>query len=238
MENTIEINSLVLSPALFGAFLLIASWLFSKPKYYSQSDNYLVLKAQAYHLACLWEDAPTSALKGQVCELAIPLMTPFACLWEDAPASALKGQVCELAIPLMTPFACLWEDAPASALKGQVYELAVPWEFPYATPISQNESIAIEEEEIIPEILVKPRAWWRVLGVSPYADSAKIDAAYKKLIRQWHPDLNKSKYATQMTACINVAYQEYKVWLQTSSEKKQQLKKTIQEKWKSWFSRV
>ena len=211
MENTIEINSLVLSPALFGAFLLIASWLFSKPKYYSQSDNYLVLKAQAYHLACLWEDAPTSALKGQVCELAIPLMTPFACLWEDAPASALKGQV---------------------------YELAVPWEFPYATPISQNESIAIEEEEIIPEILVKPRAWWRVLGVSPYADSAKIDAAYKKLIRQWHPDLNKSKYATQMTACINVAYQEYKVWLQTSSEKKQQLKKTIQEKWKSWFSRV
>ncbi|GFE71776.1 J domain-containing protein [Chroococcus sp. FPU101] len=42
---------------------------------------------RSFHLACLLEDAPSSSLKGQAYELAIPLMTPFACVvpqtWHD-----------------------------------------------------------------------------------------------------------------------------------------------------------
>ncbi|NES86770.1 MAG: DnaJ domain-containing protein, partial [Moorea sp. SIO2B7] len=39
---------------------------------------------------------------------------------------------------------------------------------------------------------------------------SQIKTAYKKLIRLWHPDINKNPYATQMTSRINVAYEQYK----------------------------
>jgi hypothetical protein len=58
-------------------------------------------KGKFYRLTCLIEDAPSSAFRGQACQLATPLMNPFACLLEDAPEISLQGQAYELANPLM-----------------------------------------------------------------------------------------------------------------------------------------
>jgi hypothetical protein len=67
----------------------------------------IVPKGKYYRLTCLLEDAPRSFLKGQACQLATPLMTPFACLLEDTPEASLKGQSYQWATPLMTPLACI-----------------------------------------------------------------------------------------------------------------------------------
>jgi hypothetical protein len=66
----------------------------------------LALRGQLTPLSCLLEDAPEIVLKGQVYELATPLLTPLTCLLEDAPTSVLRGQ----AYLLATPFACLWKQ--------------------------------------------------------------------------------------------------------------------------------
>lgn len=47
---------------------------------------------------------------------------------------------------------------------------------------------------------------YRVLGVDRSADAATIRKAYKKLARQWHPDVNKAPDAEERFKEINAAY--------------------------------
>jgi len=43
------------------------------------------------------------------------------------------------------------------------------------------------------EVSKSKKNYYKVLGIQPNATSAEIDAAYKKLSTQWHPDKNKEK---------------------------------------------
>jgi len=320
-------------------------------------------KGKFYRLACLLEDAPGSAFKGQACQLATPLMSPLTCLIEDAPETSLLGQVYELAIPLLSPiacliedipeifltgqccqwatplmssFACLFEDVPTTFLRGQAYEYITPfaciatqtwhefyrqhlgkpninyWEWRdkpeahhvcrelslllrlpapqksaqqvleslaqgkdpflrpslatqkngnnlasfsdsmdvgkfahlewrvqtamrrdfkqwhevaslligiealgavyrvcYKTSWDMIQSILSERPFLEDFIIDESAPWWKVLGVSPSANTLQVEKAYKKLMRSWHPDLNKHPYATKVTSCINIAYEHY-----------------------------
>jgi hypothetical protein len=49
-----------------------------------------------------------------------------------------------------------------------------------------------------------------ILGIDPTADSATIKAAYRKLMKHWHPDLNHSPEALDMSKKINWAYEYMK----------------------------
>ncbi|MGK7877689.1 MAG: J domain-containing protein [Xenococcaceae cyanobacterium] len=60
-------------------------------------------------------------------------------------------------------------------------------------------------------VIDRPEPWWKVLGVQPSANSLQVETAYKKLIRIWHPDINKNPIANQMTSRINVAYEQYQL---------------------------
>lgn len=51
--------------------------------------------------------------------------------------------------------------------------------------------------------------WWKILGVTSAATSLQVETAYKNLIKRWHPDLNQSPYATEITARLNIAYEQY-----------------------------
>jgi preprotein translocase subunit Sec63 len=62
--------------------------------------------------------------------------------------------------------------------------------------------------------------WWQVLGVKKSAKSFQVETAYKRLIRIWHPDLNKSPYATEVTSRLNVAYQEYRLLQKKTTHKR------------------
>ncbi len=64
-------------------------------------------------------------------------------------------------------------------------------------------------EQIITEQLPDSIPWWQLLGVHRRADNSQVEQAYKRLIRLWHPDLNNHPNATEITARINVAYEEY-----------------------------
>ena len=241
METSIEFNHLALSPVLFGFFVAITTWLSYQPNQDSWSDKPRKsrnqtsarprLGGQSYHLACLWEDVPQTALTGQTYPLASPLMTPWACLWEDAPQTALTGQ----AFLLMTSWACLWEDAPQTVLTGQTCQISVAEAEPVYSDKNYHQPATKKK---IPQIVSQKLPWWQVLGVNPQATPLDIEANYKRLVRRWHPDLNRSEYATQVTASINAAYQEYQA-LQMLEEQKSEsspLVSVIQQGLKFWFS--
>jgi len=50
------------------------------------------------------------------------------------------------------------------------------------------------------------RTYYDILQVSHDAEAIVIDAAYRRLAREYHPDLNKSPYASQIMKEINAAY--------------------------------
>lgn len=47
---------------------------------------------------------------------------------------------------------------------------------------------------------------YEVLGVATSADAATIDAAFRRLARQYHPDINKAPDATALMQALNIAY--------------------------------
>lgn len=57
---------------------------------------------------------------------------------------------------------------------------------------------------------VKFEDYYQVLGVSRDATAAEIQRAYRKLARQYHPDVNKAPDAQQKFARINEAYEVLK----------------------------
>ena len=48
---------------------------------------------------------------------------------------------------------------------------------------------------------------YRILGLSSTASKEDIKKAYRKLAKQWHPDINKSPEATEKFKKINQAYE-------------------------------
>ena len=60
--------------------------------------------------------------------------------------------------------------------------------------------------------------WWRVLGVDSDAHPDEVKLAYRRLARQYHPDINRSACAISTMQAINKAYEEFlkklsKAWL-------------------------
>lgn len=50
------------------------------------------------------------------------------------------------------------------------------------------------------------RNYYEVLGVSKDASQNEIKKAYRKLVRKYHPDVNKDAGATEKATEVNVAY--------------------------------
>jgi DnaJ-class molecular chaperone len=60
--------------------------------------------------------------------------------------------------------------------------------------------------------------WWEVLGVVMNAHPNDVKRAYRRLARQYHPDVNRSATAIAMMQAINKAYEDFlkqlsKAWL-------------------------
>lgn len=60
--------------------------------------------------------------------------------------------------------------------------------------------------------------WWRVLGVDSDAHPEEVKLAYRRLARQYHPDINPAASAISTMQAINKAYEEFlkelsKAWL-------------------------
>jgi WD40 repeat protein len=60
--------------------------------------------------------------------------------------------------------------------------------------------------------------WWEVLGVNRYEHSNEVKFAYRRLARQYHPDLNRCASAIAKMQAVNKAYEEFlkefsKAWL-------------------------
>ncbi|BAU63144.1 heat shock protein DnaJ domain protein [Stanieria sp. NIES-3757] len=254
----------------------------------------------------------------QISPSAIVTICPLACLLEDAPSTALKGQFYPLATPLMTPLACLLEDAPSTALTGQAYSFSCivtrtwqeyyrqnlgkpginywQWQnFPEVNNVSpelslllklpkpqgsakavlenlpqsndsllvlkhhqrlawqqwHNQALRMIDKQALAEIYrvcyqvswtvvqnqLDPlheivsdelQPWWKILGVTSAANSLQVETAYKKLLRRWHPDLNQSPYATEITARLNIAYEQYQQFQALKLENKTLLTKIRQ----------
>ncbi|WP_242029141.1 DnaJ domain-containing protein [Coleofasciculus sp. FACHB-712] len=55
--------------------------------------------------------------------------------------------------------------------------------------------------------------WWEVLGVERNADADDVKRAYRRLGRQYHPDVNPSTNAQAQMQAINQAYAQFeKQW--------------------------
>ncbi|MDJ0718686.1 MAG: J domain-containing protein [Prochloraceae cyanobacterium] len=52
--------------------------------------------------------------------------------------------------------------------------------------------------------------WWEILGVSADANADRVKAAYKKLVKLYHPDANFRRDAQKRMAAVNDAYRAYR----------------------------
>ena len=59
--------------------------------------------------------------------------------------------------------------------------------------------------------LVLDGEWWEVLGIAQNACRADVEAAYRRLARLYHPDINPSPLAEEMMPLINRAFQNFKM---------------------------
>jgi WD40 repeat protein len=51
--------------------------------------------------------------------------------------------------------------------------------------------------------------WWEVLGVAMDAEPQAVKLAYRRLARQYHPDINRSASAIAKMQALNKAYEEF-----------------------------
>ena len=73
---------------------------------------------------------------------------------------------------------------------------------------------------------------WSILGVSRSATNKEIKSAYKRLAKEWHPDVNKSPEAEERFVDIAEAYQ-----ILTDEEKKREWQRTREGGFGSGFRR-
>mgnify|MGYP006274546223 CR=1 FL=1 len=52
--------------------------------------------------------------------------------------------------------------------------------------------------------------WWKILGVDKNAESDTVKRSYRKLARQYHPDINNSDTAKANMQAIVAAYQKFR----------------------------
>jgi hypothetical protein len=60
-----------------------------------------------------------------------------------------------------------------------------------------------------PAFLKPSASWWHILGVNLLSSPEKVETAYKRLIRLWHPDRNSHIWASVITIKLNDAYGQY-----------------------------
>ena len=53
--------------------------------------------------------------------------------------------------------------------------------------------------------------WWEVLSVNQGAHPNDVKSAYRRLVKQYHPDINRSTTAKAIMQAINGAYKEYRL---------------------------
>ncbi|MGK7922113.1 MAG: DnaJ domain-containing protein [Trichodesmium sp.] len=51
--------------------------------------------------------------------------------------------------------------------------------------------------------------WWEILGVTPNADTKTVKLAYRRLARQYHPDVNGDRQEIAKMQIINQAYNQF-----------------------------
>jgi hypothetical protein len=280
---------------LFGLIMMTVSGFQRQSNSSSRSSAYAY---PAYHLACLLEDAPAKALKGQAYELATPLMTPFACVvpelwhifyqqnlgksgidyWQWINQPEVKNICPELTLLLTLPppqedvkdvlESLATDNNPLLPTKNKEiyskfnpqdlqtqtrryfafkqwhnqaqqqigdYALKAVYQVCYRTEWTVIQQILDDKILAITKILIDESApWWKVLGVHPKSNTSQVEKAYKTLLRNWHPDLNKHPHANEITARLNVAYEQYQVFLEASQQP--QFNYNLWVKVKDWFS--
>ncbi len=70
-----------------------------------------------------------------------------------------------------------------------------------------------------PIFLDHSSSWWKVLGITAFSPPSKVEQAYRNLLRLWHPDCTRHPLAHQITARINIAYEEYQIRRQRNVER-------------------
>jgi DnaJ-domain-containing protein 1 len=103
----------------------------------------------------------------------------------------------------------------------------------YGTNWQIVEKIVFSISTPLPNIELSAR-WWKVLGVRPLAKSSQVEAAYKSLLRTWHPDLNPHPLATEITSRINLAYEEYQKYQELSRDRQERMPELLN-KIQRWF---
>ena len=83
-------------------------------------------------------------------------------------------------------------------------------------------------------LLEKSISWWIILNVNSQANLQEVDISYKKLLKRWHPDINYHPYAHHITARINLAYEEYKEYLNKAEFSKQYRREKLNNIWKKF----
>lgn len=59
------------------------------------------------------------------------------------------------------------------------------------------------------EDILQFQQWWEVLNVAPDATFEEVKAAYRRLVKQYHPDINSTPEAKTRMQIINQAYREF-----------------------------
>ena len=59
------------------------------------------------------------------------------------------------------------------------------------------------------EDILQFQQWWEVLNVAPDAVFEEVKAAYRRLVKQYHPDINSTPQAKTRMQIINQAYREF-----------------------------
>jgi hypothetical protein len=67
----------------------------------------------------------------------------------------------------------------------------------------ERDNLALEQHS------VGSGSWWQVLGVAESASEVDVKAAYRRLLRFWHPDTCKRSDAKEATQRLNDAWSAY-----------------------------
>ena len=90
----------------------------------------------------------------------------------------------------------------------------------YGMPWEKVKLILWDSSLVVDPIWLDPASsWWKVLGITAFSPANKVEQAYKKLLRSWHPDRTQHPLAHQITARINTAYEEYQLSRQRNAER-------------------